>query len=130
MAIKISSTTVIDDNKVFLPNNASATRSQPTISAGTLTLDLNTATIFDVTLNSNITTLTITNVQSAGRTSSFILMLTADGTARSVTWPASFDWPSNVAPSITSTNGKRDIFTFFTSDGGTNWNSVITGQNF
>ena len=106
MAIKVSSTTVIDDNKIFLPVNASSTRTAPTISSGTLTLDLNTATVFDVALNANITTLTISNVQSSGRTSSFVLILTADGTARSVTWPASFLWPSGTAPTLTSTNGK------------------------
>ena len=130
MAIKISSTTVIDDNKVFLPTNASSTRTAPTISAGTLTLNLNTATVFDVALNANITTLTISNIQSSGRTSSFILIFTADGTARSVTWPASFLWPAGTAPTITSTNGKKDVFTVFTVDGGTTWQAFISGQNF
>lgn len=130
MAIKISSTTVIDDNKVFLPTNASSTRTAPTISAGTLTLNLNTATVFDVALNANITTLTISNIQSSGRTSSFILIFTADGTARSVSWPASFLWPSGSAPTITSTNGKKDVFTVFTVDGGTTYQAFISGQNF
>lgn len=130
MAIKVSSTTVIDDNKLFLPNNASAVRSAPTISAGTLTLDLNTATVFDVSLNANITTLTLSNVQSSGRTSSFIIIFTADGTPRSVTWPASFKWASGTAPTLTSTNGKKDVLTFFTVDGGSNWQSFISGQNF
>jgi hypothetical protein len=129
MAIKVSSTTVIDDNKIFLPVNASSTRTAPTISSGTLTLDLNTATVFDVALNANITTLTISNVQSSGRTSSFVLILTADGTARSVTWPASFLWPSGTAPTLTSTNGKKDVFTVFTVDGGTNYQAFISGQN-
>lgn len=129
MAIKVSSTTVIDDNKIFLPVNASSTRTAPTISSGTLTLDLNTATVFDVALDANITTLTISNVQSSGRTSSFVLILTADGTARSVTWPASFLWPSGTAPTLTSTNGKKDVFTVFTVDGGTTYQAFISGQN-
>ena len=130
MAIKVSSTTVIDDNKIFLPVNASSTRTAPTISGGTLTVDLNTATVFDVSLNSNITSLTLSNVQSSGRTSSFILIFTADGTARSVTWPASFLWPSGTAPTLTSTLGKKDVLVFFTVDGGTTWQAFISGQNF
>lgn len=130
MAIKVSSTTVIDDNKLFLPNNASSLRAAPTISSGTLTLDLNTATVFDVSLNANITTLTLSNVQSTGRSSSFVLIFTADGTARSVTWPGSFKWPGSVAPTITSTSGKKDVFVFFTVDGGTSWQAFISGQNF
>ena len=129
MAIKISSSTVIDDNKIFLPNNASSVRTAPTISAGALALDLNTATIFDIALNANVTTFTITNIQSSGRTSSFVIIFTADGTVRSVTWPASFSWPSSSAPTLTSTSGKKDIFSFFTVNGGTTWNALITGQN-
>lgn len=129
MAIKVSSTTVIDDNKIFLPVNASSTRTAPTISSGTLTINLNTATVFDVALNANITTFTITNVQSSGRTSSFVLIFTADGTTRSVSWPGSFYWPSGTAPTLTSTNGKKDVFTFFTVDGGTVWQAFISGQN-
>lgn len=129
MAIKVSSTTVIDDNKIFLPVNASSTRTAPTISTGTLTLDLNTATVFDVALNANITTLTITNVQASGRTSSFVLIFTADGTARSVSWPSEFLWPSGTAPTLTSTNGKKDVFTVFTVDGGTTYQAFISGQN-
>ena len=129
MAIKVAGTTVVDDNKVFLPNSASSVRTAPTISAGTLTLDLNSATVFDVALNGNITSLILSNVQSSGRSSSFILILTADGTARSVTWPASFKWPSAQAPTLTSTSAKKDILSFFTVDGGTTWNAFISGQN-
>ena len=129
MALKITGTTVVDDNKVFLPNNASSVRTAPAISAGTLAIDLNSATVFDVSLNANITTFTITNIQLTGRTSSFVLIFTADGTARSVTWPASFKWPNAVAPTITAASTKKDIYTFFTLDGGTTWQALITGQN-
>lgn len=129
MALKITGTTVVDDNKVFLPNNASSVRTAPAISAGTLAIDLNSATVFDVSLNANITTFTITNIQLTGRTSSFVLIFTADGTARSVTWPASFKWPNGVAPTITAASTKKDIYTFFTLDGGITWQALITGQN-
>lgn len=129
MAIKVTGSTVIDDNKLFLPNNSSEVQASATITSGTLTIDLNAAAVFTVDLNSNITTFTLNNVQSAGRASSFVLILTADGTARSVTWPASFDWPSGTAPTITSTNGKKDVFIFFTVDGGTNWQAFVSGQN-
>jgi hypothetical protein len=129
MAIKVNSTTVIDDNRILFPNNSAETTTSPTISGGTLTLNLNTATVFAVALNANITTLTLTNVQAAGKTSSFVLMFTADGTVRSVTWPVSFHWPGGTAPTLTTTNGKEDVFTFFTTDGGTNWQAFISGQN-
>jgi hypothetical protein len=31
---------------------------------------------------------------------------------------------------MTSTNAKRDVVSFFTSDGGTTWLAFISGQNF
>lgn len=98
------------------------------ISGGTLTLDLSTAGVFYVNLNENITTLTLSNVQTSGA-SSFTLIFTADGTTRSVTWPGSFLWPGGISPAITSTNGKEDIFSFVTINGGTNWFSFVGGQN-
>jgi len=38
MAIKVSSSTVIDDNKIFLPNNSAEVSAAATISAGALAL--------------------------------------------------------------------------------------------
>lgn len=99
------------------------------ISAGTLTLDLSTAGIFYVSLNASITTLTISNTQSIGA-SAFTLVFTADGTPRAVTWGASIYWPSGTTPTLTSTNGKEDVFSFVTIDGGTTWNGFVGGQNF
>jgi hypothetical protein len=129
MAIKVIGSTVIDDNKILFPNNSAETSTSPTISSGTLTIDLNASTVFSVALNANITTLTITNVQASGKASSFVLMFTADGTARTVAWPASFHWPGGNAPTLTSVNGKEDVIMAFTIDGGTNWQAFVSGQN-
>jgi hypothetical protein len=108
----------------------SETVSSPTISAGTLVLNLETSNIFTVSLNAAITTLTISNPPASGSGGSFTLIFTADGTARAVTWPASIKWAGGTAPTITSTSGKVDSFAFFTSDGGTTWQGFIGGQNF
>lgn len=101
----------------------------PAISAGTLSLDLSTAGIFDITLNGNISTITITNPISSGRASSFIVILNYQSVIYTVTWPASFRWPGGTAPVLTNSNGKRDIFTIFTTDGGTTYNAFSSGQN-
>ena len=108
----------------------SETVSSPTISAGTLVLNLETSNIFTVSLNAAITTLTISNPPASGSGGSFTLIFTADGTARAVTWPASIKWAGGTAPTITSTSGKVDSFAFFSSDGGTNWQGYVGGQNF
>jgi hypothetical protein len=98
------------------------------ISSGTLTLDLSTAGVFYVSLNADITSLTISNVQNVG-SSAFTLIFTADGPARSVTWGGSILWPSGASPVLTSTNAKKDIFSFVTLDGGANWHGFVGGQN-
>ena len=108
----------------------SETVSSPTISSGTLVLNLETSNIFTVSLNAAITTLTISNPPASGSGGSFTLIFAADGTARAVTWPASIKWAGGTAPTITSTSGKVDSFAFFSSDGGTNWQGYVGGQNF
>ena len=102
--------------------------SAPAISAGVLTLNLNNGPVFNVALNAAITSITLTNVSSANTVSSFILIFTADGTLRSVAWPASFSWPNGITPAITPTLNKKDVYTFFTIDGGNRWNAFVTGQ--
>ncbi len=101
----------------------------PTISAGQLTLNLSNGNIFNVSLNASITVMTISNVPSSSFAGSFTLIFTADGTARGVAWAPSIKWPSGTAPTLTSTNGKRDVFSFVTTDGGTNWYGFVGGQN-
>lgn len=106
------------------------TRTSPTISAGALTLDCSAGSVFAVSLNANITTLTLSSPPVAGFGYTMILQFTADGTARTVTWPAAVKWSNNVAPTLTSANTKVDIFTLTTHDGGTNWYASTVGQNF
>lgn len=105
--------------------------SAPTISSGTLTLNLNTSQVFLVNLNANITTLTISNTPSDSNTAvGFTVIFTADGTARTVTWPGSVKWASGAAPTLTSTNGKKDVLSFLTTDAGTTWLGFVGGQSF
>lgn len=110
-------------------NAASQVGSNISISTNTITVNLAAATVFAVNLTSDITTVTLTNTESVLTTSSFVLVLTGDGTQRSITWPSSFKWPGGVAPTITSTLNKVDVITAFTYDGGTRWFSFISGQN-
>jgi hypothetical protein len=106
------------------------TRTTPSISAGTLTLNLENGNVFGVALNANITTLTIQNPSASGTACSFTLAFTADGTPRTVTWGASVKWAGGTAPTLTSTNTKVDIFTFVTWDAGATWYGFVSGQNF
>lgn len=101
----------------------------PAIVDGVLALSLATYTVFEFTLTQNITSIVISNTPAAGIMASFMIVTTGDGTARTVTWPANFKWPSGTAPSITSTLNKKDAYVFFSSDGGSSWQAFISGQN-
>lgn len=106
-------------------------KTAPTISTGTLTLNLNDAQVFDVSLNANITTLTISNTDATSNTvNAFTLIFTMDGTARTVTWPAAVKWAGGTAPTLTSTNGKKDVLSFMSPDNGTTWLGFVGGQNY
>ena len=102
--------------------------SSATISTGTLLLNLTGSTTFNVSLNSGITSFLVTGVPTGS--SAFTLIFTADGTPRSVTWGTAVSWSGATAPTLTSTNGKRDVFTFLTLNGGITWYGFTGGQNF
>jgi hypothetical protein len=61
---------------------------------------------------------------------SFTLIQRQDGTGgRTVTWPASVDWPSATAPTLTSTANRVDKF-IFTAIDGSNWLGSVAGLNY
>jgi len=106
------------------------TKTAPTISSGTLTLNCSLGNVFHVSLNAAITTLTISNIPTTGSAFGITLAFTMDGTARAVTWGASIKWSGGTAPTLTSTSSKVDIFVLTTWDGGTTWFAMVGGQNF
>jgi hypothetical protein len=116
-------------NGTAFANNISEVSSTVSIVNNSITLNLAAASIFNVTLNSNITVLQLSNVQASGFSTSFIMVFTGSGASQTVVWPSNFKWPSGTAPTITSTATKKDIFLFFTVDGGISWQAFIAGQN-
>lgn len=105
-------------------------KTAPVISAGVLALDCNAGNVFHVSLNAAITSITFSNIPTTGNAYGLTLAFTADGTARSVTWPAAVIWSGGTAPTLTSTLNKVDIFVLTTWDAGTTWYSMVGGQNF
>lgn len=105
-------------------------KTAPAISTNVLVLDLSSSALFAVSLNAAVTTLTLSNPPAASGLCTFILEFTADGTPRSVTWPAAVKWSGGTAPTLTSTNAKKDAFALYTYDGGTTYIASVIGQNF
>lgn len=110
----------LQDNQLIRPEikDYAETKTAPTISSGTLTLDYTTGQIFEVSVNANITTFSITNWPATGKKGSIEVWFKGDGTARTQAW-GSVRWPSDVAPTLTSVNGDYTVITFHTFDGGT-----------
>ena len=130
-ALTMGGTVSAADNVISRPRftDYAETLTSPSISSNTLTLNIENGNVFTVSLNANITTLTIQNPPASGNGGSFTLRFTADGTGRTVTWGASVKWPGGTAPTLTSTNNKVDTFVFFTTDAGTTWYAFVAGQN-
>jgi len=62
---------------------------------------------------------------------SFIIQLkNGTGGPFSITWPASVEWPAGITPTRTTTDGRTDIWTFITNDGGTNWIGNLNIVNY
>tara|TARA_B100000902_G_scaffold2515_1_gene3181 strand:- start:524 stop:1297 length:774 start_codon:yes stop_codon:yes gene_type:complete len=73
------------------------------------------------------TTFTFSNVPGSC-VYSFTMEVTCNG-SNSITWPAAVKWPLDTAPTLT--DGKTQLFTFITDDGGTRWraNSAVDYTN-
>ena len=98
-----------------------------TSSSNAATINLRDGNLFEHDLTENVT-YTFSNPAAAGRASSFVLKVIQDSSARTITWPASVDWPAATAPTLTATNNGVDVFVFFTIDGGTTYYGFVAGQ--
>ena len=114
----------------LLYKTIAGTKATPSLVASGLSLDLNTANIFFVTLNSSLTSISLTNTPTNPKVFSFILQFSYNSnTLYAVTWPSSFKWAGAAAPSLTCLTSKVDTFTFMTHDGGTTWYAYSVDQN-
>jgi hypothetical protein len=95
-------------------------------SSTAITLDLANGTVQIITLTGNCTYTFPTPV--AGKSFTLIHLQDATG-SRTVTWPATVDWPSATAPTLTATALRADKFVF-TAISGTSWLGSVAGQNY
>ena len=100
-----------------------------TSSGASTTVNCETGNAFSHTLT-EATTFTFSNPPASGTAYSFSLEVIQDGSASgyAITWPSSVDWPSATAPTLTATASAKDVFVFYTRDGGTNWYGFTAGQ--
>lgn len=100
-----------------------------TSSSNATTVDCEAGNAFSHTLTEN-TTFTFSNPPASGTAYSFSIEIIQDASASgyTVTWPTSVDWPAATAPTLTATASAKDVFVFYTRDGGTTWYGFTAGQ--
>jgi len=95
-------------------------------SSTAITLDLANGTVQIITLTGNCVYTFPTPV--AGKSFTLVHLQDATG-SRTVTWPATVDWPGAIAPTLTATALRGDKFVF-TAISGTSWLGSVAGQNY
>ena len=100
-----------------------------TSSGAATTVNCETGNAFSHTLT-EATTFTFSNPPASGTAYSMSIEIIQDASASgyAITWPTSVDWPSATAPTLTATASAKDVFVFYTRDGGTNWYGFTAGQ--
>ena len=92
---------------------------------GARTIDLTLGNSVTATVSASTVTWTFSNPTASDELCGFTLTLT-NGGSQTVNWPASVDWASATAPTLTTAG--VDILTFFTVDGGTTWYGFMAGK--
>ena len=95
---------------------------------GSITINIATANVFNMTLTGN-TTFTFSGA-TAGKACAFSLYLSQDGTgSRTATWPT-IKWAGGTTPTLTTAAGATDVMVFETLNGGSTWYGSLVGANF
>jgi|GEM_PF-1632370 hypothetical protein len=94
------------------------------LGGGSDDIDLEDGNVVSATVSTAEETLTFSNPPASGSNGSFTLFLT-NGGSQTVNWPASVDWPSATAPTLTAAG--VDVLVFTTNDAGTTWLGFLVG---
>ena len=98
-----------------------------TINAGSLTLDLATSNVFNITLSQNIVNFLLENLPPANIAAAYTLIITNQGNF-DISWGSAVEWPEGTPPILTASG--KDVITLLTTDGGTTFYGFTAGQNF
>ena len=117
-----------------LRNSVIENYSEPVVAIGNVganrTFTLGSGNYFTATLDQNSIFVFDYSTAPSGCVSFVIQLKNGTGGPFSITWPASIEWPAGVTPTRTTTDGRTDIWTFITTDGGTNWLGNLAINNF
>lgn len=97
--------------------------------SGTYTMDCSLFNNWTLTVT-GATTLAFSNIPSAGRTFTALIIITQGGGGSIASFPSGTTWPGAVAPTLSTTSARTDIFQLTTVNGGTTWYASVVGQNY
>ena len=119
----------VDITGELIVDSYNETYAAVTSSSNAVTVNCENGNAFSHTLTEN-TTFTFSGEPASGVAFTFSIEIIQDASASgfSVTWPTEVDWPSATAPTLTATASAKDVFIFYTRDGGTNWLGFTAGQ--
>jgi len=101
---------------------------QQPASGTSYTLNYAAGSSHELTLDSSLVTLSITNAPFSFKTGRLFIILKQDATGgRAVTWPASVKWAGGTAPTLSSAADAVYIVQLTTVDGGTSWYGQTIG---
>jgi len=99
------------------------------VANGTVDLDLAVQNTFVLT-PSGATALNPINVPATGKAVSLTLIINQPASPFAITFPASFKWANDVAPTDLATASKTAVVTAVTVDGGSRWYAFLAGSKF
>lgn len=114
-------------SRVNLLDYGEVTNAIGSVGGGTQDIDLTLGNCITATVDTSTTTFTFSNPTASDDMCGFVLILT-NGGSQTVNWPASVDWPSATAPTLTASG--VDILVFMTVDGGTTWLGNLVGAAY
>lgn len=119
----------VDITGELIADSYNETYAAVTSTSNATTVNCEAGNTFMHTLTEN-TTFTFSNPPASGTAYTMTIEIIQDASASgfTVTWPASVDWPSATAPTLTATASAVDVFVFTTRDGGTTWYGFTAGQ--
>ena len=96
-------------------------------SGTSITLDVSAADTYSKSTTGN-TTFAFSNPPSSGTVGTFSLILTSGG-SHTISWPSTLRWAGGSAPAVPA-SGEKNIYTFMTVDGGSNYYGFLAGAAF
>jgi hypothetical protein len=119
----------VDITGELIVDSYNETYAAVTSSGNATTVNCHNGNAFSHVLTEN-TTFTFSNPPASGTAYSFSIEIIQDSGASgyTVNWPPAVDWPAATAPTITATASAKDVFVFYTRDGGPTWYGFTAGQ--